>query len=103
LFVNYHFLSENQCLENFENITSALPDTRNTILWKPALSISKSISKNAGSSSAQPWSANAQQKSQVEKIVFTAPDTPGKYNVIIEGVTTDGEVFSVISLSEVKN
>jgi hypothetical protein len=103
LFVNYRFLSENQCLENFENITSALPDTRNTILWKPALSISKSISQNAVSSSGQTGSTNGQQKSQVEKIVFTAPDTPGKYNVIIEGVTTDGEVFSVISVFEVKN
>jgi hypothetical protein len=82
IFINYHFLDKIDCRENFDNSSVSHPDSRNTILWKPGATL---------------------QNSQPEKIIFTAPDTPGKYNVIIEGVTTDGEVFSVISVFEVKN
>ncbi len=82
LFVNYHFLNENKCIENNKFTANNLPDTRNTILWKPDISV---------------------QKNQTEKIIFTAPDTPGKYTAVFEGVTTKGEVFSVTSSFQVNN
>ena len=82
IFINYHFLNENKCVEKNKYTDANMPDSRNTILWKPDISL---------------------QKSKVEKIVFTAPDTPGKYSMVFEGVTTNGEVFSVTSSFEVKN
>ena len=82
IFINYRFLAENQCLENVNQLLAAQPDARNTILWEPSLNI---------------------PKSQPEKIIFKAPDTPGKYSVVLEGITVDGEIFSISSGFEVKN
>jgi hypothetical protein len=82
IFINYRFLAENQCHEQtLDNVTSH-PDTRNTILWNPELKV---------------------PKTQPEKIIFIAPDTPGKYSVVFEGVTANGEIFSVTSEFEVTN
>jgi hypothetical protein len=82
IFINYHFLDKSDCRENFDNSSITFPDSRNTILWTPGITL---------------------PNSQPEKIVFTAPDTPGKYSVVIEGVTMEGEIFSVISAFEVIN
>jgi hypothetical protein len=82
IFINYRFLSENQCLEISGAAAANQPDVRNTVLWKPSIKV---------------------QDKQPEKIVFTAPDTPGKYIVIVEGVTTNGELFSATKVFEVKN
>jgi hypothetical protein len=104
LFVNYHFLSENQCDENFTYGSTNIPDVRNTVLWKPAIKISSIENDKPGSTPSQSWNpTNPAQKYNVEKIVFTAPDTPGKYNIIFEGVTTNGDVFSVTSIFEVND
>ena len=80
IFINYRFLAENQCLENFTGNAANLPDVRNTILWKPTLKV---------------------PLSQPEKLILKAPDTPGKYSVVVEGITTDGEIFSITSGFEV--
>lgn len=82
IFVNFHMLADTKCVNKEEYYPANHPDARNTILWKPSLT---------------------GQKKQYEKIIFTAPDTPGKYNAIFEGVTMDGEVFSVTSEFEVTN
>jgi len=80
IFVNYRFLAENKCVEKADYATNK-PDTRNTLLWKPEV-------KAPGN--------------KVEKFVLKAPDTPGKYKVVFEGVSKDGETFSVSSEFEVK-
>ena len=82
IFISYHFLDENNCVEKNKYSATNMPDVRNTILWKPDIPL---------------------QKSKAEKIVFTAPDTPGKYSIVFEGVTTKGEVFSVTNSFEVNN
>lgn len=82
IFINYHFLDKSVCREIFDSGTVTHPDSRNTILWEPGATL---------------------QNSKPEKIVFTAPDTPGNYNVIVEAVTSKGEMFSVSTGFEVKN
>ena len=81
IFVNYRFLAENKCVEKAA-FTALQPDTRNTILWKPDV-------RAPGN--------------KIEKFVFIAPDTPGKYKVVFEGVSKEGETFSVSSEFEVNN
>ncbi len=105
IFINFRFLSENQCFNISDKNSATIPDARNTILWEPSLKEPNSEIKNATSTTSQLWkpAAQAEQKSQIEKIVFTAPDTPGKYAILFDGVTTNGELFSVKSVFEVKN
>jgi hypothetical protein len=82
IFLNYLFLSEDQCTDNSDYTLPGHPDTRNTIFWKPGVSMNE-INKS--------------------KYIFTAPDTPGKYRVILEGVTTNGVEFSKSINFEVHN
>jgi len=82
IFINYGFLAEQKCRDIQAEALAAHPDTRNTLLWKPGIEISGT---------------------KPEKLIFTAPDTPGKYRVVIEGVTKDGLVFSETGMFEVKN
>ena len=82
MFINYGFLAEQKCRDIQAEAVAAHPDTRNTLLWKPGIEISGT---------------------KPEKLIFTAPDTPGKYIVVIEGVTKDGHVFSETGMFEVKN
>ena len=80
IFINYRFLSENHCNAKFFDNVPTHPDSRNTILWEPNISF-----RNGHS----------------EKFVFTAPDTPGRYNVVVEGITTKGELITHTSTFEV--
>jgi hypothetical protein len=73
IFINYQFLPEDNCTSVMVDNVAEHPDTRNTILWKPGVIIPNGKS---------------------EKFVFTSPDTPGKYNVILEGITSKGEAFT---------
>ena len=82
MFINYGFLAEQKCRDIQAEAVAAHPDTRNTLLWKPGIEISGT---------------------KLEKLIFTAPDTPGKYRVVLEGVTKDGHVFSETGMFEVKN
>jgi len=82
IFINYQFLPDNDCKSMiYDNIPNH-PDSRNTILWKPVVTI---------------------QNGKFEKFEFTAPDTPGKYTVVLEGISLKGEMFSTTSVFEVKN
>jgi hypothetical protein len=80
IFVSYRFLSDNKCDESTIITAASQPDSRNTVLWKPLINITKG---------------------KPGKIVFTAPDTPGKYSVVMEGTTTNGEIFTVTSAFQV--
>lgn len=82
IFLNYLFLSGNECKVHTDYILPGHPDTRNTLFWKPGVSFNE-VNNN--------------------KFVFTAPDTPGKYSVILEGITNNGVEFRKSISFEVKN
>jgi hypothetical protein len=80
IFINYNFLTESICQEpGYDQVTSH-PDSRNTILWKPGIN-----SKNGSS----------------EKFLFTAPDTPGRYTIVVEEVTIKGDLLRATKTLEV--
>ncbi|MFH1159519.1 MAG: hypothetical protein V1733_01045 [bacterium] len=70
-FVNYRFLEE--CTENIPPGPSPgnIPDSRNTVYWNPA--VQTNDDGTAG-------------------ISFPAPDTPGKYYILLRGMSLTGEV-----------
>ena len=70
-FVNYSFLEE--CTENIPTDPSPdnIPDSRNTVYWNP------DVQTNDDGTAA---------------ISFPAPDTPGKYNILLKGMSLTGEV-----------
>jgi hypothetical protein len=48
------------------------PDTRNTLFWDPELVLNED---------------------NHVKVAFTASDTPGRYLVVLSGVSLEGEIF----------
>ncbi|MEI7499251.1 MAG: hypothetical protein WCK84_02285 [Bacteroidota bacterium] len=70
-FVNYKFLDE--CNENIPPalFTGNIPDSRNTVYWNPSVQTNDDGSAD---------------------ISFLAPDTPGKYYILLRGMTKTGEV-----------
>jgi len=79
-FINYRFLEE--CSENVPAgpFRINLPDSRNTIYWDPDVQTNDKGSAN---------------------ISFTAPDTPGKYIILLSGMSISGEEISVRNEFEV--
>ena len=82
IFINYQFLADTNCNDKLHDNLAEHPDTRNTILWKPGITIKQNSS---------------------EKFVFTTPDTPGRYSIVVEGISLKGELFSTTSTFEVTN
>ena len=80
IFINFNFLGENSCKAEGTDFTASQPDTRNTALWKPGIKI-----KNG----------------TTEKYSFTAPDTPGTYTIMTEGINNKGEMVTVTTSFEV--
>lgn len=104
IFLNYRFLAEDSCPENVCDPVALHPDARNTIFWKPELEVKTGmVIKNASMPAQAMKPAQTLQGNQHKNFVFTAPDTPGKYNVIVEGVTINGEIFTSAATFEVKN
>jgi len=81
IFINYQFLGENDCKSTIYDNVLSHPDSRNTILWKPGITI---------------------KPGNTQKYSFTAPDTPGKYNIVLEGMTSKGTLINVTSTFEVR-
>jgi hypothetical protein len=79
-FINYEFLSD--CPDSGPAAPSdaIFPDARNTVYWDPDLIFDAKGMANA---------------------VFTAPDTPGKYVMILSAVNRDGAVLQSISRIEI--
>lgn len=74
LFIHYPFLSNTcNCLPIVPQKNK--PDARNTVYWNP----------------------NVQMGKGVTKVSLTAPDTPGTYAIILQGVTKDGEIIHLKS------
>jgi hypothetical protein len=82
IFINFRFLTQNLCRPIPEMVPADSPDIRNTILWKPGISL-----KDNGTSS----------------FSFSAPYTPGKYSIILEGLSPEGTRFSVKRIFGVEN
>jgi hypothetical protein len=81
IFINYRFLADSSHSGGIYLPTQHFPDTRNNLYWDPKLGLDKSNSA---------------------KVRFTASDTPGKYLIILNGITLKGESFRQISAFEVR-
>ena len=77
IFINYGFLATAVI---FRNLHPTTPDTRNTLYWKPQLALNKNSSA---------------------KLSIMAPDTPGRYVVVLNGVNEKGETFRQTAVFEV--
>ena len=69
-FINYQFLEDCSLINSMEPLPANLPDSRNTVYWDPDVKIS-----DKGPTG----------------ISFTAPDTPGKYIILLRSLTPSGE------------
>jgi hypothetical protein len=76
IFINYRFIADSSHYKRTCMPHQHFPDTRNTLYWEPELRL------NSGNSA---------------KVSFTAADTPGKYLIILSGMTLKGEPFRQIS------
>ena len=68
IFINYGFLTPGTSALKYSKLPN-IPDTRNTIFWEPKLELDKKDST---------------------ALKFTAPDTPGKYVIILKGINSAG-------------
>ena len=71
-FVNYRFLEEFNENTLPDTIPWNIPDARNTVYWNPAVQTN-------------PEGA--------AKVTFKAPDTPGKYTILLREITPSGEML----------
>jgi hypothetical protein len=80
-FVNYSFLED--CPDEVQpaELPANIPDPRNTVYWNPAVQF------------------NDDGKTE---IIFTAPDTPGNYLILLRGMTMTGEEFLIQDLISIK-
>jgi len=69
-FVNYKFFEECSSDSFPESYPNNIPDSRNTIYWNPDVQLN--------------------EKGSAE-LLFTAPDTPGKYSIVLRGMAFEGE------------
>jgi hypothetical protein len=72
VFINYGFLSDNSHHPEIHPPLAHSPDTRNTLCWYPQLVL---------------------DNDNAAKVSFTTSDTPGRYLIILTGITTGGETF----------
>jgi hypothetical protein len=72
VFINYGFLSDSSHYPKIHPPLPHSPDTRNTLCWYPQLVL---------------------ENGNVAKVSFTTSDTPGRYLIILTGITTGGKTF----------
>jgi hypothetical protein len=82
IFINFRFLTPYSCKPIPEMVPADLPDVRNTILWKPGISLNDN---------------------GTDTFSFSAPYTPGKYSIVLEGLSPEGKRFSVTQIFGVEN
>lgn len=81
IFINYLFMADNGiCTEKISGSPN-IPDARNTLYWEPNLAV------------------NAENRAGFS---FTTPDTPGRYTVVMRGITRTGNTFRRTAVFEVK-
>ncbi len=81
-FVNYRFYEKCEMPRYPEILPATIPDPRNTVYWNPSLQL------------------NNQSNAEVS---FIAPDTPGRYSILLRGMTKSGEIISRLEIIVVKN
>ncbi len=79
-FVNYSFLEPRSEFQQPGPLPDNTPDSRNTLIWNPALQLS-----NQGSAT----------------VTFPAPDTPGTYTILLRGMNEKGETVMTTEVFEV--
>jgi len=72
VFINYGFLSDTSHYPEIRPPLPHSPDTRNTLCWYPKLVL---------------------DNGNAAKVSFTTSDTPGRYLIILTGITAGGETF----------
>ncbi len=80
IFLNYLFQTDMRICNISEPDKENIPDARNTLFWKPNLMLSS-------------------ENSSV--VSFTTPDTPGRYAIVLKGITSSGETFMQTKAFEV--
>ena len=80
IFLNYQFQADVCPCKIHQVIEASTPDPRNTVYWNAFM---------------DPHLAGEKQ------IVFTAPETPGQYLVVVKGFNKEGKLFSAIEMFEV--
>jgi len=82
IFINYRFLDKSWQPQPETQPAPNSPDTRNTLLWRPNI-----VLDNGDETTFE----------------FSAPDTPGRYMVFVEGITENGEIISKTCPFEINN
>ncbi len=81
VFLNYNFLCPTSSFAITQEYATRIPDARNTVYWNPDLVLKDGSSDN---------------------ILITTPDTPGKYEVVLRGISENEDVISWKTTFEVK-
>jgi len=82
IFINYRFLDKSWQPQPETQPAPNSPDTRNTLLWRPNI-----VLDNGDETTFE----------------FSAPDTPGRYMVFVEGIAENGEIISKTCPFEINN
>ena len=69
VFINFSFLSPD-CIDTGQQEASGLPDARNTVYWNPTLKL---------------------DGRNTTEILIPTSDTPGRYSVLLRGISNSGE------------
>ena len=72
VFINYGFLADSSHYPRKNKPIQHFPDARNTLCWEPKVVL---------------------DKSNTAKITFTTSDTPGKYQIILNGINSKGKTI----------
>jgi hypothetical protein len=79
IFINFSFLSDKDHYSKINPLPNT-PDTRNTLFWEPQLVLNKDNTSN---------------------VSFSVSDTPGRYQVVLNGVNSKGETYRLSTTFEV--
>ncbi len=82
LFVDFNFLSNTNKQPKELSLKTNRPDTRNTLAWEPNIQLDLN---------------NLYEQS------FSSADTPGRYIILLRGITSEGKHFSYKKLFIIKN
>jgi hypothetical protein len=72
IFFNYKFYADTCHCAIRQIVDKDQPDSRNTVYWDPALR----------------WDNH-----QRAEFSFISPSTPGRYNIVVQGIQTNGEIY----------
>jgi len=82
IFINFRFFAQKDIIQPIAGEPDKVPDVKNTLLWKPGISV---------------------PENGEFKCAFPAPKATGKYAVVLDGISNNGEQFRQIVTFEVKN